>query len=174
MVMKVDFFEVAGNLKSIKRAGWKRYNIANPESVADHSFRTALMTMVLADKKLNVNKSLKMALVHDLGESIVGDVPERKGTDFKSKLKKESSALKKLAIFSGSNEIFSLWNEYENNKTKEAKFVQEINKLEMALQAYEYERRYGIKLNEFFADAKNAIKTPSLAKLFNEILKGRK
>jgi len=174
MVTSLDFFELVGNLKSIKRAGWKRHNISNPESVADHSFRTALMTMLLADKKVNINKSIKMALVHDLGESMVGDIPEREGTDFKSKLKKESMALKKLSTLSGNKELFSLWNEYESKKTNEAKFVQEINKLEMALQAYEYERRYGIKLNEFFADAKKSIKTPSLTKLFNDLAKRRK
>ena len=75
----VEFFESVNNLKWIERRGWvAKVNVKEPESVADHCYLTALVCMVLADLKgLNTGKAVRMALMHDLAESMIGDyMPE--------------------------------------------------------------------------------------------------
>src|SRR5215475_393387 len=69
------FFEYGLKLKSTKRAGWiNKVGVNDPESVADHSYSTCLVSMVLSDLLgLKTEKVLKMAILHDLAESIIGD-----------------------------------------------------------------------------------------------------
>src|SRR5690349_2301763 len=73
--MLFDFFYIVSELKKTPRKGWKeKIRIEHPESVADHSFSAAVMAMVFSDlNKLDTEKMLKMALLHDLSESITGD-----------------------------------------------------------------------------------------------------
>ena len=84
----IKFNKFIGILKTIERTGWVRNNIPHPESVAEHSFRTGILAMLLA-KEMNVDplKSIKMAPIHDIGESIIGDiVTERAGTKISENL----------------------------------------------------------------------------------------
>ena len=73
--MLFDFFYIVLELKKTPRKGWKeKIDVLHPESVADHSFSAAVMAMIFSDlKKLDTEKMLKMALLHDLSESITGD-----------------------------------------------------------------------------------------------------
>ena len=73
--MIVDFFKSAINLKKISRQGWiNKLNIDKSESVADHSFMMTVMSMVISDlTNQNSEKIMKMALLHDLAESKIGD-----------------------------------------------------------------------------------------------------
>jgi 5'-deoxynucleotidase len=66
----VNFFHEVGKLKDMPRRGWVLIGVKDPASVADHSFRMALMAWVLGRKKKEINfeKAIKMALVHDLCE----------------------------------------------------------------------------------------------------------
>ena len=71
-----EFFKITTNLKKIPRKGWTtKLGISSPESVADHTFSMSTIAMVLADlQKLNTEKVLKMSLLHDIAESITGDL----------------------------------------------------------------------------------------------------
>jgi len=72
----IKFFIEVGKLKGSPRQGWVIRGIKNPESIAEHTFRVAVMAWVLADrknKKLNLEKIIKMALIHDLCEVYAGD-----------------------------------------------------------------------------------------------------
>ncbi len=73
--MLEDFFKIIINLKNVQRKGWMhKLEIRNPESVADHSYSMALMAMILSElHKLDTKKIVKMTLLHDLVESVVGD-----------------------------------------------------------------------------------------------------
>ena len=62
-------------LKKIPRTGWVRAEIEGPESVADHSYEVALLVSIIADSlNLDHSKLVRAALVHDLAESITGDI----------------------------------------------------------------------------------------------------
>lgn len=139
----VSFFRTVCNLKAIKRSGWiHKVNITSPESVADHSYSMCMMSMILAEiMNLDSGYIMKMVIIHDLAESMVGDhMPDNKSSEEKQLL--EDKAMKKI-ISKLPNSLrknyLRIWNEYINNITVNAKFVHNMDKLEMALQAKEYE-----------------------------------
>lgn len=168
-----------GKLKLVKRTGWVRDGVKDAESVADHSYRTAFLAMMLSKKAgLDENKLIKMALVHDIGEAFAGDIVHERGNDrikiiTKKKSKSESNAIQEMFADFEDKETYNLWEEYEFQKTEEAKFVKQLDKLEMAMQAYEYEQQTGLTLQEYFDNVKMHLTHPELIKIFEEILKQR-
>jgi len=90
----IKFFIEIGKLKKMPRRGWVIRGVKNPESIAEHSFRATIMAWILAgykNKKINMEKLLKMALVHDLCEIYAGDI-----TPYDSILPKDNEAKKEL------------------------------------------------------------------------------
>lgn len=135
------FFHHAGRLKETARAGWKLRGIDRPESVADHSFRLALLALVLAprtDPPVDVQRCVAMALVHDLAESIVGDITPYDGVAAEEKRRREEEAMRRLDSLAPGAGLMELWAEYDAAATAEARFVKELDKLETAMQAAEY------------------------------------
>ena len=126
----------AGKLKRIKRQGWLDVKIpkAQVESVADHSFRVAILVAFLSDPEMDMAKALKMALVHDLGEAEVGDLTPRSHVPRKTKAALEEKAVAAL----DNDEVLALWREFEEGKSREAKAVREADRYEMVIQAMEY------------------------------------
>lgn len=94
---------------------------------------------------IDTNKCIQMALVHDLAEATVGDITPHCGVSDEDKHKMELEAMTKLTTgllgsAMGAERILSLWKEYEQGTTEEAKLVKDMDKLEMILQALEYEQ----------------------------------
>ncbi|QQG39521.1 MAG: HD domain-containing protein [Candidatus Aenigmatarchaeota archaeon] len=150
----------SGELKKIRRTGWVLHNVPHPESVAEHSFRVALMAFALADELgADRNRMVKMALIHDLGESVIGDIPVGRA-DYATKPAMETAAMKELSgLFANRKEFLELWDEYETRQTKEAQLVYELDKLEMVLQAFEYEREHSMDLQPFWDGVSEKIRT---------------
>ncbi len=134
----VKLMEYAGRLKRIKRTGWVIRGIPEPESVAEHSFRAALLGYFLAmERGLDAYKVVGMLLIHDLAESLIGDItPE--GEKFMDKLKAEEMAIKYIAEQVENDDIYLLWFEFNYGESEEAKLAREADKGEMAYQAKEY------------------------------------
>lgn len=180
MVEKViEFLESANKLKWIERRGWvAKVNVKKPESVADHCYLTALICMVIADLKgLNTSKAVRMALLHDLAESIIGDyMPEE--ISLEKKHKEESKAIKtilnKLPPRLRSN-YAKMWQEYKKGSSKEAALVHQIDKFEMILQAEDYlQKGYDPELlKQFFDSANTRVKDKTLLKMLNSLKHGR-
>lgn len=148
----VELFFKLGELKTIKRSGWIRHGIKNPESIADHSFRMAMIALILGDEfKLDTSKLIKMALIHDIAEIIVGDLTPYCNINIQEKSSQEYNAMKELLSYiSKSSYYMDLWLEFERQETKEAKLVHNIDKLEMIIQAVEYENSQSyLNLSEF-------------------------
>ncbi|OWY90876.1 Hydrolase-HD superfamily protein [Phytophthora megakarya] len=143
----IEFLRLCGRLKTLKRTGWVNNKVALPESVADHMYRMSMCCMLLDDANETVNRSkqcIKMAIVHDLAESLVGDITPHDGVADVDKHRMEKEALDEICSTlkdtSSAEEIRSLWNEYEAGSTEEAKIVKDFDKFEMILQADDYER----------------------------------
>jgi len=171
----LDFLKIAANLKTVLRQGWiDKLSIKNPESVADHTYSMAIIGMVLSDsQKYNTEKILKMVLLHDLAESITGDfTPEQKSKEEKIIL--ENNTIEKIFTHlpeNLQNQYLHLWKEYQKNDSKEANFVHQIDKLEMALQAKIYSNQNNSFKDflPFFDSAQKEIDNPILLKLFKQL-----
>ncbi len=140
----IDFIIDAGRLKRLPRTGWVESGVADPESVADHSFRVALITMILSDsQKLDTLKAVRMALLHDLAEGEIGDLtPTQKGSDdLKFRLKENETMGRLLNMLPSSIRAVysSAWLEFSEGETPEARLVRDCDKLEMVIQASEYQ-----------------------------------
>ena len=174
----VRFWEFAEKLKSEPRKGWlKKLRLQRTESVADHSFALSVICLFEGLRRgYNSERMVKLAILHDLEEAVTGDLsPEEKDTKGQVAVEREKiSAREKLLSYAPkeSQRIYSeLWLELDENKTREARLVHELDKLEMALQAHAYSRS-GVefnKLREFYESAKNAIEDPEIRNLLNEL-----
>jgi putative hydrolases of HD superfamily len=163
-----------GYLKDVKRSGWLRAGIAQPESVADHSCRAALLALALGPRLgVNVDRLVKMLLVHDLGESDprVGDITPFDGISPEKKYNLESTALDELcSSLPNGQEMQALWREYELGQSSEAKIAQQLDAFEMALQAFDYEKKHGLPMDEFREQAVKRLEAPLLLELYYQFL----
>ena len=173
--MILEFLNIAANLKTVSRQGWiDKLAIEKPESVADHTYCMSVMGMILSDmENYNTEKILKMILLHDLAESKIGDLTPGQ----KSKMEKitlENNAINDILSnlpASLKDQYSEIWHEYQKNESTEAKFVHQIDKLEMALQAKIYSKQIDSpeKIYSFFESAKSEISHPNLINLFKQI-----
>jgi putative hydrolase of HD superfamily len=175
--MTLDFFKTAVNLKKISRQGWiDKLSLDTPESVADHSYSMAVISMVISDLgNYNSEKIIKMVLLHDLAESKIGDyIPEQLSKEKKIELENNAfnEIIKNLPDLIKS-QYLQIWQEYQENTSIESKLVHQIDKLEMVLQAniYKKDGHSQEKLEPFFESAKIDIIDPKLKELFTEIIK---
>ncbi|KAK8597982.1 hypothetical protein V6N13_095374 [Hibiscus sabdariffa] len=160
----IDFLTLCHSLKTTKRTGWVRKEVQNPESIADHMYRMGLMSLIASDiPGIDRDKCVKMAIVHDIAEAIVGDITPSDGIPKDEKSRREREALdhmcKLLGGGSRAKEISELWMEYEENSSSEAKIVKDFDKVEMILQALEYENEQGVDLDEFFQSTAGKFQT---------------
>ena len=174
----IKFFKTAGKLKRVPRAGWVDVGIQKPESVADHTLRTTIICMIYSDfKDVDQLKLLRMALIHDLPEALMGDLtPSQKTLE---KQKEEDTIMKQILNYlpkKQSEQYLMVWNEYLEGTTKEAKIVRQLEKLEMALQAKEYEKAKSTKnsLKTFLETADETIIWPEFRKLLSYICRENK
>ena len=111
----VSFFHVVCNLKKVRRSGWiHKSNILSPESVADHSYSMCMMSMVLSEiLNLDTAHIMKMANLHDLAESIVGDnTPDMISHD--EKIIQETNTMREIISKLPDNlhkKYLDIWNE---------------------------------------------------------------
>ena len=174
--MILNFFKTAANLKNISRQGWiDKLSLDSPESVADHSYSMAIMSMVISDlENYSSEKILKMALLHDLAESKIGDyTPDQISKEKKKELENKAffEIVRNLPD-SVRTQYLKIWQEYQENNSPESKIVHQIDRLEMVLQAklYQKEGHPEEKLYSFFESAKIDIVHPKLKELFRKIL----
>ena len=154
----VGFIKFILKLKTVKRKGWI-YNakILNAESVADHTFSTCALGMLFSDMlQLDTEKVMKMILIHDLAESLIGDyIPGEISTG--DKLKKENDAMHHILSYLPidiSSIYDNIWQEYQSGSTKESQLVKILDKLELLLQANNYlQKGYNKKNLKPFLDS---------------------
>ncbi|KAJ9708043.1 hypothetical protein PVL29_000216 [Vitis rotundifolia] len=93
----IDFLTLCHRLKTTKRKGWINNGIKGPESIADHMYRMALMALIAGDLHgVNRERCIKIAIVHDIAEAIVGDITPSDGIPKEEKSRLERAALKEM------------------------------------------------------------------------------
>jgi 5'-deoxynucleotidase YfbR-like HD superfamily hydrolase len=178
----MNFLHVAiqmGLSKKLKRSGWVREKIANSESIADHCFGiTTLVSLLSPQLEVDQEKMMKMVIVHNFASTLTEDtVVERGGKVnkevLKLKEKTERQAIRTI-LWEYGEEYTKIFDEMKLMKTKEANVFAQIDKLEMAIQAFQYEKEQKKNLSEFFDNAALYIKHTLLKKAFDDLLKMRK
>ena len=180
----VPFFHLLQRLKTSKREGWRRFDINDGESISDHMYRMSIMTMLAPPSlaaRLNLPHCMKMALVHDMAESLVGDITPMDKVSKTEKARREAEVMGYISknllggvpggMLSGEG-ILQVFHEYEDNQTLEAQFVHDIDKMELLLQMVEYERSYDLDLSEFCGSARR-IQLPEIQEWAATVLKER-
>lgn len=127
-------------------------------------YRMALMALIADDLPgLDRERCIKIAIVHDIAEAIVGDITPADGVPKEEKSRREQAALDEMCQVLGggmrAEEIKELWAEYENNSSLEANLVKDFDKVELILQALEYEMEHGMVLDEFFLSTAGKFQT---------------
>ena len=162
----ISFLQLTQQLNLTPGTGWVKHGVSKPESIADHMYRMSLMAMVAAKEMpgLDQNRCVKLALIHDLAEAIVGDITPHDPVSKEEKAKMEADAMAKIRDMLGDSlggeEVEALWHEYEDQVTDEAKLLKDLDKLEMIMQAGEYERAQGKDLSQFFESTAGKFTTP--------------
>lgn len=198
MVDLIEFFIEVGKLKELRRTGWVLRKVDDPETVAEHSFRAALMAWVLGEKRgLDSTKLLKMLLIHDIVEVYAGDstpydnlitaetdlekllshfprhTKKEKEKLFKEKHTKELAALEKLTLKLPQKlkkEMHDLWMEYDIGSTLEGRFARQLDRIETLLQALEYEKkRKKVNILSFWYQLKELADDPVILEFMHEL-----
>ena len=137
----INFLAEAGQLKRVKRSGWWVIGIKDPESVAEHCFRCAVLGYILAKmEKADPYKVAMMALFNDIHEARINDLHKMGHSyiDFREaemKVFKEQMAL--LPAIMGV-ELSAIRGEYDKQSSKEAVVARDADILECVFQAKEY------------------------------------
>ena len=148
-------------LKRLDRTGWTLRGLPNgTESVASHSFGVSVTAMLLADKfkahgvSVDVEKVLRIALLHDWAEARVGDMPRTATLYFGPDARKQAE----MAAFSdlvsevdGANGSYAnLYEDYEHRSSLEARLVKAADVLDLLVQVLALERAGARGLDEFW------------------------
>jgi len=139
----INAFQSFLRLKALYRQGWLQRKVPEEktESVADHSFGIAMLALLLCPPELDKQKVLEIALLHETGECIIGDLTPWDNFTEQEKSQMELEAVEKiLGQLPDGKRLIGLWKEFEFETSEEGKFVRQLDKLEMGLQAEVYEK----------------------------------
>ena len=168
-----NFFMFVQKLKIINRKGWLiKTDIKKVESVADHSYSATTMAMVCSDiLKLDTEKVMKMMLIHDLPESIIGDLLPGLNPN---KSREENDAMIKIINILPKeiqDDYIEIWKELRKSESKEAILVHEIDKLELMMQLLAYKEHLSKKsIKEFLRSSESKINSKLTRDIFDNIV----
>lgn len=160
-----SIYKEINKLKVLMRSGWVQRAVPKNrlESVAEHCFSMAFLalTIIKEDKlDLDISKVMQLVLVHEVGEIDAGDITPVDNVSLEDKYDMELKGVKRISQMFSEPFVIDLWKEFEDCKTKEAKFVKKIDKLEAVLQARLYSEQIKDEeklFNEFYENAINKI-----------------
>ena len=174
-------------LKRLDRTGWTLRGLPNgTESVAAHSFGVSVAAMLLADELLargvavDVEKVLRIALLHDWAEVRVGDMPRIATAYFGAEARKQAETRAFIDIVKDAEGLYAtLYNDYEQRNSLEARLVKAADVLDLLVQVLALERAGARGLDEFWEVAESAdfqlggIADGIVRELFQSLLQAR-
>ena len=149
-------------LKRVPRSGWLLRGVPHVESVAEHAYGTATLALALCDilnasgelaHPLDVERVLTIALLHDLAEARLTDLPGPARLLIPDEVKSRAETIAMTSILTAlpsAARLLSAWREFEEDSTPEGCLVRDADKLEMMLQCTRYERSGVRGLDEFW------------------------
>jgi len=169
-VKLLNFIAEAGMLKRVRRSGWWVLGIKDAETVAEHSFRCAVIVYIIAKRENAAPyKILLMTLFNDMHEARINDL--HKISERYIKLRKaEDEAFKEQISFlpkAIKGELSDMNEEYKKQKTKESIIARDADILECLIQAKEYEEHGFKEAFKFTKKAPRFLKTKSAKELWS-------
>lgn len=146
-------------LADLPRTGWLLRGVRPCESIADHTFGVALVSMLMVDAlraegaSIDGERVLRMALVHDAPEARTGDVPMPAKTAEAERALDELEERLAREILPAA--LAENWREAESGESLEARIVKAADKLQMMMKVLSYERSGRGQLEEFWQNPKN-------------------
>jgi len=162
-----------GQLKRVKRSGWWIAGVENPESVAEHSFRTAVIAYLLAELEgANAERATFMALFHDVGEARTNDLHRiaRRYVDWENVDKKVVEDQSKRLPENIRKGMIALHSEYEEANSLEARIARDADLLECLIQAREYQAMGCYDVSDWISNARGALLTDSAKRIAEECM----
>jgi putative hydrolases of HD superfamily len=180
LLFKLDsllrFWQYAVELKREPRKGWQKRVEGRIESVADHSFAVAMLALYEGERRgYDLERILKLALIHDLEEAITGDLtPKDKARMGPTRvLKARETAIRELVSKLPARSRASylkLWTDLRKGRSREARLVHQLDKVEMAFQANAYGKRTQQgKMRDFYASASKETKDRVLSRALDSV-----
>ncbi len=126
-------------LTELPRTGYVLAGVEHPEAVSSHCFQTAFLVMLISpwENGIGVDRAIRIALVHDISESLVTDLP----LVAKKFLNKDEAEIKAASeLLEDHPDLLELYLEYREGQTLEAKFVRDMDRLQMLIRASRYKR----------------------------------
>lgn len=177
----INFLTELLRLKAVPRMGWLLRGVRDVESVADHSFGVAFISMLVADMaqtrglEPDTEKVLRMALLHDLTEARTGDLPATIKRYFDKSTLNDADERIADEMLSGlgaiGEEYLLLWREYEERTSLEARIVKAADKIDLLLQAREYEKGGASNLREFWENSETDFSALGIDDLVTDLVK---
>ena len=177
----LEFLAMAEKLKCNTRHSYT--SSGRHESVAEHSFRLALMAYMVSDEvpEIDTDKVIRMCLIHDLGEAITGDIPsfEKTDSDESAEDSAVSGFVNQLPEY-WKKQLGEMYSEMNELKTPEAKLYKALDKLEAVIQhneadistwlplEYELQLTYGTEecsFNEYINSLRDEVRSVSERKI---------
>jgi len=152
-------FETIHPLDRVPRAGYLLRGVADPESVAAHSHFTALLALLFCEaypKQFDRSRVLAMALVHDLPEARLMDIPMPCADAYLGTAKQQAEQAILDEMLKGlPGNLAQLHAEFTEAQTPEARLLRGLDKAQMMLKIVSYEREHRGRLDEFWTNPKN-------------------
>ena len=168
----LNFFAEAGLLKRVRRSGWWVAGITDPESVAEHSFRTAVIGFYLAlVEKLDPFRVVAMTLFNDIHEARINDLHKMGHSyiDFKDAERRVFRDQIHRLHPDVKSRLNRIRREYDEQKTPASILARDADILECLIQAKEYYDSGHLEAEHFFARAPKHLKTRSARRIWKRI-----
>lgn len=148
----IEFYLMCNKLKRVIRTGWQDWNVKAErlESVAEHIYGVQMLALAMKSQyqyDIDISKVIKMLAVHELEEIFIGDLTLFQISKEEKDILGHEAVSKVLKDLIDRQEIKSLIMEFDERKTREAKFAYQCDKLECDLQSRVYDTNAEVSLD---------------------------
>ncbi len=148
----INYYILCNKLKNIIRTGWLNWNVERNriESIAEHIFGVQMLAIAMKSEynyDIDIMKVIFMLAIHELGETIIGDLTPFQITSEKKEIIEHEAVHNILSGLIDGEQIEELFLEFDAHKTKEALFAYQCDKLECDIQCKLYDLEGCVKLN---------------------------